>query len=262
MDAFKAYCLKHATNALDFLVSGPPEPVFLLWKSKVDGDLRNNPQMAAMILIKEGDAYARQKPLMTSLYETLKAAKANVVVVKYPLKFDTLTIDKEQHHNLDDAAQALSKALNMPLRNTKTKAVNDRHEVTDPFHLWSSHIFDGCCVVKTDLDMVAFKNGKPKAVIEIKRSTKVNLHTWQPYDNDITGYLSQIHWAANHDLYFYTVMHDCYPEKNGKTMQDQTSINTFALAPKNARRGRAISDLILSKKPMEAAAFLQSLNAL
>lgn len=259
MDEFKRYCLDNQGDKLNFMVSGPPEPVFLLLKSKVDKDLREKSQLAFMILIHDGAEYNQQRNMMENIYKKLINYKIKVVTIKYDKDFESLVIDHNKYP-IDEAGVKLSEVLNMPIRDTPQKPANDKGQVTDLFHLWSSNLFDGCCVVKIDLDVVAFNaSNYPRAIIEIKRSTKTKLGDWYPYDNDLTGFMLQIDFANKLGIDFITIEHDCYPERNKKKMTDNTNVNMFKISNSYKFKGRQISDLILSKKQMKVKDVLNEL---
>lgn len=106
--------------------------------------------------------------------------------------------------------------------------------MTDYFHLWSRHVFDGKTVIKIDIDGIAIDQTTEKIIslVEIKCSAKVPVGEWVPFQKDYSNYRLLMDFADLLQVKMITIHHDVKDENRGVT--DDTMVDVFTYFPNSS----------------------------
>jgi hypothetical protein len=205
MESFTRY-LSSLTKYKDrIFFSSPPDAALIIWSN-----IGALPAITGISLVSDINSKNEAMPRLY-LLDILKRHLPNefpIIDVVYDFQNSFLLIG-DVKFPLEEGALRLGSLLNIRIGNGKAKAPNNLDMITDSFHLWSRDVFDGQLTKKTDIDLLIVKDNVVDKIIEIKRSNKIKVGSWNPYIvNDGPNYLMQISLCKMLSCDFITVHHE------------------------------------------------------
>lgn len=134
-----------------------------------------------------------------------------IIGIRYPLDLlsntdSILTINKEEIRS-SKASSFIQSILNTDFKKQGTsKKINSK--ASDVFHAWARRNMP-TQYIRVDIDALIQnqKDHNPKAIIEIKRSTRIEPKDWTPFTDDASNYLIQLILADKLNIPFITLQH-------------------------------------------------------
>lgn len=179
-----------------YFVSDSPSSTLLLWAP--NNDLKN----FKCVMTRQDDF--KPHPLEGFVIDALRRAGIDVFQVTYTFKKNVelcvLCYSEDLHKNelisKDERmiAEDFAEIIGLPFsENPAAKSPNKEERVNDPFHRWSRKYFGN--TTKTDVDAIAISNSQISRILEIKRSSQIEVGKWQPFPADKAGITLLAHLA-------------------------------------------------------------------
>jgi hypothetical protein len=207
MESFTRYLNTLPEYSGQLFASNPPSTALLLWS--IPSSL---PSLHGVTFV-SGHNSPYQSGFDKNVLKQLLKAKLDpisvpVIDIIYDFNLRVLNIDGVDY-DLQAGATIMATILNVKLGNAASKAPNNPHMISDPFHIWSRNAFDGIGTRKADVDLLILKENRITKVVEVKRSDKRGVGKWNPYiTSDRANYLLQIEFARILEVDFLTVHHE------------------------------------------------------
>lgn len=171
---------------IQYFVSNSPSSSLLLWAST------ENLSDFKCVMIRQSDVAPHYLEL--SVLWALNKAGVKIQQVYYAFHDQTIRVQVNFQEvlcgdiNNQKIAEKFAQKIGIPFDHNPTqKLPNNPEMIKDPFHQWSRKFFGN--TIKIDIDALAIQDNRIVRILEIKRSPKVPVGRWVPYENDQNNYV-------------------------------------------------------------------------
>ncbi|WP_394679146.1 hypothetical protein [uncultured Exiguobacterium sp.] len=229
-------------------ISNPPGPAIILFSNNTVF-----PKLSGIAVVKEknmSNPNSNQENSSSLISTIVENIRSNSFVPSLNIEYDFTDLNDTNHslyingnqYNVTDGGKLIASTFSIEIGPEVPKAVTSTEAVKDPFHLWSSDLFDGHLVKKIDLDLVIVDtaNHTISTLVEIKRSDKADFDKWKPYQADYNNYAMMLSLSDALGTKFITIHHN---EMLNRVIDPTKLVNIYSYIANSSMNWESFRDL-------------------